>query len=219
MSRLLAGELRSNLVEKRFFHADGHVLWVLLSASVVRDPGGEPLYFISQIQDISERKRQEEVLRWQAERDGLTRLWNRRRFDQELTRCRDHAERHGEASSVILLDLDNFKAINDTFGHGAGDEALRRVGKVLTDGVRATDIASRYGGDEFAVVLPNTTKAVALRLADRLLKSIAEERILVDGRVVTISASAGVADDATGSDPIPAADRALYESKRARGTI
>ena len=162
---------------------------------------GEPLYLVSQVQDISERKHQEAELRWQAERDSLTGSVNRHRFDQELARCRNLADRHGVASSVILLDLDELKAVNDTFGHGGGDEALRRVAEVLIAEVRVTDIAARYGGDEFAVVLPHTSRAVAARLADRLVSSSRRRADRRRRARVWISVSAGVADNAGGSNP------------------
>ena len=163
---------RSYQVEKRYIHALGHVVWISATGSLVRNQAEEPLYLVCQVQDISERKHREVELRWQAERDSLTGLWNRHRFDQELARCRNLAERHGVTSAVILLDLDKLKVINDTYGHGGGDEALRRVAEVLTGGVRVSDVAARYGGDEFAVVLPHTSREVGADLARRLVAGV-----------------------------------------------
>jgi diguanylate cyclase (GGDEF)-like protein/PAS domain S-box-containing protein len=205
-------------IEKRYLHALGHVVWVSATGSLVRSQDGEPLYLVSQVQDISERKHREAELQWQAERDSLTGLWNRHRFDQELARCRNLAERHGVTSAVILLDLDKLKAINDTFGHGGGDEALRRVAEVLGAGIRVTDVAARYGGDEFAVVLPHTSQEIGAQLAKRLVAAVAAEPIAIDGRRVWISVSAGVADNTGGKNPVSAADGDLYETKRARAS-
>ena len=215
LERLLATG-RSYQIEKRYIHALGHAVWVSATGSLVRNQAGEPLYLVSQVQDISERKHRDAELQWQAERDSLTGLWNRHRFDQELARCRNLAARHGVVSSVILLDLDELKVVNDTFGHGGGDEALRRVAEVLIAEVRVTDVAARYGGDEFAVVLPHTSREIGAQLADRLVDAVAGQQIVVDGHEVWISVSAGVADNGGGKNPVSAADRDLYETKRAR---
>jgi diguanylate cyclase (GGDEF)-like protein/PAS domain S-box-containing protein len=214
--RLVRGEVPALQVEKRYVGPTGLPVWVLVSAAMVCDDDARPLYVLSQVLDIDQRKRREEQLQWQAERDSLTGLWNRHRFEEELVRRRSLSERHGEVTAVILLDLDNFKAINDTYGHGAGDEVLRTVASVLSASVRAPDIASRYGGDEFAVVLPHTTREEASRMAERLLGNLSQQTIVIDGHPVTISGSAGVADDTAGPDPVAAADHALYAAKRAR---
>ncbi|MET0579315.1 MAG: diguanylate cyclase [Ilumatobacteraceae bacterium] len=209
---------RSSDVEVQLRHARGHLVWVVMSASLVTDSTGAPLFFIGQVQDITERKRQEHVLRHQAERDSLTGLWNRHRFEQELSRSRALADRGGETGAVLLLDLDGLKVINDTYGHRCGDDALRRVGEVIAAGVRDSDVACRYGGDEFAVILPNTRGDVAVRLSERLLADIARQRLVVGECVVAISASAGIAEITRGVDPVAEADTALYDVKRARRT-
>lgn len=214
--RLVKGDVTTLQVEQRYLGPDGQPVWVLVSASVVNDDTGRPLYIISHVVDIDERKRREQQLQWQAERDNLTGLWNRHRFEQELARRTSLRERHGDVTSVILLDLDDFKSVNDTHGHGAGDEVLRRVARVLRANVRTPDIASRYGGDEFAVVLPQTTRDEATRLAERLLWMLSARPIVLGGHTLVVSASAGVADNASGLDPVAAADRALYAAKRAR---
>ncbi len=210
------GQGGSSEVERQYPHARGHLIWIRVSVSLVRNGDGTARYFIAQVQDISEHKRQEAALRRQAERDGLTGLWNRHRLEQELAISRELAEHHGSISSVILLDLDDLKAINDTFGHQAGDDALRRVGETISAGIRGTDVACRYGGDEFAVILPHTDSNLARQLAERLIADIARQRIVSGDHVVAISVSAGVADTTTGPDAVPAADEALYQAKRRR---
>ena len=114
--------------DKRYYRSDGQLVWARLSVSLVRDDKGEPLYFISQIEDISERKRFEGQLQYLADHDALTGLFNRRRFEEELTRELATAERYGSGAAVLAIDLDNFKYINDSLGHSAGDDLIASVG-------------------------------------------------------------------------------------------
>jgi diguanylate cyclase (GGDEF)-like protein len=154
----------------------------------------------------------------QAATDSLTGLANRWTFDEELALEWRRAERVGDPLALILLDLDNFKTINDTQGHQAGDEVLRKVGEVVGASVRQVDLAARYGGEEFAVIVPETDLDGALELAERLRKAVEGEEIeLQNGTRLSVTTSLGVAvkGDLPGGDRlVAAADKALYDAKR-----
>lgn len=153
-------------------------------------------------------------LRLLATTDGLTALANRRAFYDRLDQECHSASRHDRPLSLILLDVDHFKSFNDTFGHPAGDDALRTVGWLLKESLRDFDVAGRVGGEEFAVVLPETDETEALLVAERLRKAIGEFR----WPLRRISASLGVAtfygSDAEQELIVEAADQALYQAKR-----
>jgi diguanylate cyclase (GGDEF)-like protein len=146
--------------------------------------------------------------------DGLTQLANRRAFDRALDREMARAGRADGRLSVLLIDIDNFKALNDAYGHVTGDMVLRQVSRALQRGVRSYDTVARYGGEEFAAVLPGCSAGLALNLADRLRRSIQEAET-----DVKVTASVGVAtfpfDGADAATLLRSADRALYASKRA----
>jgi diguanylate cyclase (GGDEF)-like protein len=154
----------------------------------------------------------------QASTDSLTGLANRWAFDEELALEWRRAERVGDQLSMVLFDIDDFKAVNDQHGHQIGDEVLRRVGRVIADNVRHVDLAARYGGEEFAVIVPETDLAGALGLAERLRTALASQQIqLPDGGVLSVTASFGTAvkgDLTSGEQLIAAADQALYDAKR-----
>jgi PAS domain S-box-containing protein len=122
MRQLLAGETPSYQVEKRLRHAWGHQVWVLMTSSIVRDEDRRPLYVVTQVQDISERKELAKHVEYFVDHDFLTGLFNRRRFELELTKEIERVARYGSPGAVLVIDLDNFKDINDTFGHRAGDD-------------------------------------------------------------------------------------------------
>ena len=155
----------------------------------------------------------------QAATDGLTGLANRRSFDDELALEWRRAERIDDSLALVLIDLDNFKSINDKRGHQGGDAVLRRVGTILDSGARQVDLAARYGGEEFAVLAPGTDLVGATKLADRLRADLEAATIeLPDGGRVTVTASFGVAVKDELDRPeqlVAAADEALYEAKRA----
>ncbi len=146
--------------------------------------------------------------------DQLTGLYNRRHLELALATECERARRHGHPVSLLLLDIDHFKAYNDSHGHLAGDEVLRRVGQLLRETVRAGDCAARYGGEEFVVVLPNTGTDGAVDLAERLRQGMRDEAF--EGGTVT--ASVGVTQsptkEFTPESLIAAADEALYRAKR-----
>jgi diguanylate cyclase (GGDEF)-like protein len=154
----------------------------------------------------------------QAKTDSLTGLANRWAFDEELALEWRRAERVGDPLGLILLDIDNFKSINDTYGHQVGDSVLRHVGEVLAGSVRQVDLAARYGGEEFGVIVPEADLTGAIELAERLRTVLAAEQIaLPDGGVLSVTASFGAAvkgDLAGGEQLVAAADEALYEAKR-----
>jgi len=152
--------------------------------------------------------------------DPLTGLHNRRYLMDRMLQEMQRSDRHGEPLALAMIDLDAFKPINDQFGHVLGDKVLRAVGSAITKSVRVSDIAARYGGDEFAVILPQTPAEGAMRVCERLLRNISEI-VLQDetGRTFRITASLGLAyypadDVETPEDLVHSADGALYGAKR-----
>jgi diguanylate cyclase (GGDEF)-like protein/PAS domain S-box-containing protein len=219
LEETLAGERAGYQMEKRYLRADGEVVWALLSVSLVRDPDGEPLHFISQVQDISERKRLEAELSRLATRDDLTGLYNRRFFEREVAQQLRLLRRHGGRASVLFVDLDRFKEVNDTLGHQCGDDLLKHVAAVLQGRLRESDVIARLGGDEFAVLLPMTSATGANTIVEALGREFTAKPADLDGHPVTARASIGVAEldaelDVDGV--LRRADQAMYAVKRAR---
>lgn len=172
------------------------------------------------IRDMTELKALHAELENQAHVDGLTGLANRRRFMElaELEHAR--AVRYGNSLSVLMMDIDHFKAVNDTYGHKSGDLVLQKLAKVCHQAVREFDIIGRLGGEEFAILLPETGGDKALEVAQRLRQAIAVSRVpLGPARRVSITASIGVATLTDRSKKLDSllndADKALYEAKRA----
>jgi diguanylate cyclase (GGDEF)-like protein len=160
----------------------------------------------------------EEELRRLAFTDAQTSLFNHRHFQTLLDEEIRRAQRYGRPLSIIFLDLDSFKAFNDTYGHPAGDTLLREVSGVLRANLRAVDMAARYGGEEFVVILPETAGEQAAVLAERLREAVEQMEVCVEeGRVPHVTVSVGVAsfpaNAQTKSELIEAADKAQYEAK------
>jgi diguanylate cyclase (GGDEF)-like protein/PAS domain S-box-containing protein len=219
---VLSGRADHYRSEKRYIHADGHVVPVDVSCTVVRDSEGEPIHVLTQVQDITERKRFEGQLQYLADHDSLTGLFNRRRFEEELTRELASAQRYSSRLAVLAIDLDDFKYINDSLGHSIGDELIVRVGEALRARLRRTDILARLGGDEFAVVLPRVDETTALEVAQGLLAAVGEVDLVgLGGRGGgRVGASVGVAmydsdTSLTAEELLVEADIAMYDAKEA----
>jgi diguanylate cyclase (GGDEF)-like protein len=154
-----------------------------------------------------------------ASTDALTGLANRRAFDEQLGQMLAHADRFGHPVSLILADVDHFKAVNDNFGHDSGDVVLQSIAKTLSEGKRAVDVCARFGGEEIAILLPQTSLQGAFDLADRLRKAVAAKPIPAHGNEISVTISCGVAcypDGVLTKEALfAAADRALYEAKSA----
>ncbi|MEO7196870.1 MAG: diguanylate cyclase [Solirubrobacterales bacterium] len=157
----------------------------------------------------------------QAFTDGLTGIPNYRRFNEWLEREVGRIDRFGGELSLVLLDIDGFKTVNDTYGHLTGDRVLESIGRVLADELRDVDLAARYGGEEFVMALPETPRDGAVEVAERVRTSIERSRVGAEGSEleVAVTASFGIgtlpADGADAPSLIAAADRALYQAKRA----
>ncbi|HEX6961485.1 MAG TPA: diguanylate cyclase [Lacipirellula sp.] len=153
----------------------------------------------------------------EARTDALTKLANRRAFDQFLAECVEQFHKESKPVSLIMLDVDHFKQFNDTHGHPAGDEVLRTVGRTLTRSVKSGDLACRYGGEEFAVVLVNTAAADAQVAADRIRKAIEAMPVHFEGNTLRVTASVGMAECMADEDTahlIRRADESVYTSKK-----
>lgn len=187
---------------------------------------GGKLALISLVMDVTERTRAErevqvlqDRLRDESTRDALTGLYNRRYLEETLGRELILAERHGHPVSVIMSDIDYFKAVNDTYGHLGGDEVLRVFGTLMRRHARASDIYCRYGGEEFLLVLPQMTLDDAVDRAEQLRSAIAAAPVPYGSALIAVTASFGVAtfpgDGRTIDALIGAADSALYAAKAA----
>ncbi len=203
---------------------DGRLIQVEFVSNVYQE--GAQKVIQCNIRDITERKqaqeallRSEALLREQSVRDHLTGLFNRRYMEETLERELLRASRRGLSLGIIMLDVDGFKRFNDTWGHAAGDAVLREVAGLLREHVRGEDIPSRYGGDEFIVVLPDATRETTRECAERIYEYSKKLHVQFEGQAldaVTLSLGvAGFPDNGLASGALlKAADAALYRAKR-----
>jgi diguanylate cyclase (GGDEF)-like protein/PAS domain S-box-containing protein len=200
-------------VEFRARRQDGRVFWVRDSAKFVRDAAGRPLYYEGIVEDVTERKQHELRLEQRASVDRLTGLANRAVLTDLLD---DALATPARKVALLFVDLDDFKQVNDRFGHATGDELLVEAGRRLTMATRKRDIVCRFGGDEFAVLLDVPTgRVVASTVAKRIVDAF-RQPFLVGGEEVTLGASVGVAigdPSMSSAELIHRADSAMYEAK------
>lgn len=193
-----------------------HIDW---RAQALRDEAGIVTGIVSIGHDITEHMVLTSALQEQAQRDPLTGLANRRYFLEMGHMEQARASRYGHPMSALMLDLDHFKQVNDTYGHKMGDEVLQKLSELLIANKREPDIAARWGGEEFVLLLPNTDSAAAVQIAERLRDAIAQSAVRTDaGETIRFTTSVGVAqlggEATTLEHLLEQADRALYEAKR-----
>lgn len=217
--QMIAGDISDYRLEKRYFHKDGHVIWMLLSVSLLKDSNNIPVHFIFHILDISDYKKVQQQISEYAYQDALTNLPNRRLLQDRLQHAFMHAKRYKRCMGIMFLDIDYFKAINDTHGHAFGDELIKTVADRLTVCVRSSDTVCRLGGDEFVIVISeiNNQSDVSL-IADKILQGVSKP-IVIDGHEAQVTMSIGImlydAQSADTADSLmKKADQALYEMKR-----
>lgn len=165
---------------------------------------------------FAELRRQEAALQTLAATDELTGLANRRSMVQRIQHELERGERNPRPTTLLMLDLDHFKGVNDTYGHAAGDAVLRALADLCRSLLRRIDTAGRWGGEEFMVLLPETDGDEALAAAERLRQQLAELAIRVDGQALNVTMSVGVATSGPGTtldEAVARADQALYEAK------
>lgn len=218
LTSLINGERDHYHMDKRYFHHDGHTLWVTLSVSIVRDAHQRPIHFVSQIEDITERKQHQDEMERMAFFDPLTSLPNRRLIMDRLSQTILRAERYQHTIALMFIDIDRFKWINDTYGHDIGDELLQYVGETVSKSIRRTDTLGRQGGDEFVLILgeidhPDTV----LRIASNIHQSF-NALVHLHDQSLKITLSLGIAirnpvDKLTSQILMKQADIALYEVK------
>jgi diguanylate cyclase (GGDEF)-like protein/PAS domain S-box-containing protein len=207
-------------VETRFKRKDGQYIWLESSVRSVRDPrSGAIVETHVSHRDVSERKRLEKELRELADQDPLTGLRNRRSFTQELERELASIERYGGEATLVLIDVDDLKGTNDTYGHAAGDSVLIGLSETTRSRLRESDLIARLGGDEFAAVLRNTGPDAAREVAESVLLALQTQAIDVEGATLAgIRVSMGLAtfgrwSATTAEGLISRADKALYQAK------
>ncbi len=210
------GEAQVTRYEMELVARDGRRFPVEIHSALLH--GGEMEGIaVAIVRDMTERKRWEAQLAYMADHDPLTGLFNRRRLLEELEREIDRVARYGGQAAFLWLDLDDFKDINDTYGHTVGDLVLQETARVLRQSVRRTDVAGRLGGDEFGILLLNADEKMAREVAHRLLAQLRSVTIPGMGNL-RISASIGIAmvegDGLSAQDVLVRADRAMYRAKR-----
>lgn len=207
-------------VEKRYRHREGHLVWASVGVTIVRDESRNAKYFVSQAIDITARKELEYRLEYDAVHDPLTGLPTRTLLFDRLDNALAAARRNHLSVAVLFIDLDDFKAVNDSLGHVAGDEVLLAVARRLRESVREVDTAARFGGDEFVVICPEVDGiAGAVDIAERIRSNLATE-MPAAGTTVRIDASVGIAisdGGASGDALLGEADSASYGAKRRGG--
>ena len=195
--------------------ADGRLL--TQHGHAVEDVYGRPVGYLWIFEDVTLERQTADQLIYLAERDALTGLYNRHRFNEELGRMIAEAQRHSSRVALLFFDLDEFKYINDTFGHRAGDAMLIRVAGEVAGQVRRNEIFARLGGDEFAILVPDISDEMLRVLADRITRSIAMVRFQFEGQSLRLTSSLGIAvfpeHAENAEDLIARADTAMYQAK------
>ena len=216
---VLEGKNDCHEIEYRMLHKDGSIRWILDHANVVqRDKNGKPTRMSGTHIDITKQKIMEEHIKQLAFYDPLTQLPNRCLLDERLKHGIQVSHRTGNEMAVLMLDLDNFKAINDTFGHTAGDELLQKVAERIKIHLREMDTVARLGGDEFVVLLENITQQEQVdQVANNIIHALKQPFSLIKNNEAHIGTSIGIALYPKHGKDIEAlmdnADTALYRAK------
>ncbi len=202
---------------------DGMKREIATSISLMRDQDGKVVCFMGIVRDVDEQKKHEKQLIHAAYHDALTGLKNRKAFYNRLDETLLHAKRYQHDISLIYIDIDNFKQVNDTLGHEAGDELLREIAKRLTSCLRKTDFVSRIGGDEFTVIIDNFNSTPPETVALKINETLSAQYTVCGSTVNNISSSIGISmfpKDADSSDElIRMADTAMYRAKKERNSF
>ena len=198
---------------------DGSTYWGDAVITALPDPDGNVTGFVVVSRDMTERKLREDELLRLATTDPLTGMFNRRHGTERIAEAMDRFRRYRTPAALMMVDIDHFKRVNDTYGHDAGDAVLQEIARRLRNGVRSVDSVVRWGGEEFLVLLPETNGSAALAAADHLLKAIRLRPVTAGDTEIPVTASIGVAtlreDMATIDQFIKPADSALYNAKTA----
>lgn len=217
--QMLAGEVETCQMETRYLHKNGNIINLLVSLSIVWDEDGSPLHLISQLQDITEKKRLEDELVRQATEDVLTGISNRRHFYELAGRELVRAGRYMEQVTLLMLDIDYFKKINDKFGHIVGDLTLKKVAEACKKELRSLDIFGRVGGEEFCALLVKADARTGRRIAERLRKTVEQLSIPAEKGPIRLTISIGgvsfVGSSQSLDDRVNQADSNLYAAKAA----
>lgn len=217
---IIAGGGKATRVEAALKHKNGSTIWISTSAFVRLGPDGQPIFIEGMARDVSEHKRMENQLIALSRTDGLTGAYNRGYFMEKSEEVINMMRRYQRPASMMIADLDHFKTINDNYGHHSGDLALKIFTEVCRQEIRESDILGRLGGEEFGLMLPETTIQHAQVLAERIRKATATIKIPVDDRMTGITVSIGLVElspeDASISAVLRRADLAMYQAK-ARG--
>ncbi len=205
-------------LEYRFQRPGGKIIWVYGLATAIYDDTNKVSGYVGTITDISERKINEEHIHQLAFYDPLTGLPNRRLLQERLKHGIDVSHRSGDKMAVLMMDLDKFKAVNDSLGHAAGDELLKQVAKRITGRLREVDMVARLGGDEFVILMENIEHhEYVARVAEDIIHTLTQPFTLFEKHVVQIGASIGIAIHPQHGDDVEAlmdhADTALYHAK------
>lgn len=218
--RLFAGELSTYRAEKRYLKKTGEVVWVQLSVSLVHGDGGEPLYSIGVLQDITERKRAEQEMQFLALHDTLTGLPNRTLFTDRLQQAILTAGRDGQSFGLLVMDMDRFKEVNDSLGHQSGDLLLQQMAARLRSALRQSDTVARLGGDEFGVLPFGVQDVQGSVLAAQKILGARDLPFTLGEATVEVGLSIGVAQyPEHGRDAetlMRRADVAMYVAKRTK---
>jgi diguanylate cyclase (GGDEF)-like protein/PAS domain S-box-containing protein len=221
LRELAAGGAERVTLDLRMIPAVGSAVDVAVHATRLAGGPERAPQLLCQFLDVTDRKLYEERLQFMADHDPLTGLLNRRKFESELERHVEHVKRYGPEGAVLVLDIDNFKTINDTLGHNAGDQLIVSIASVLRQRLRASDTLVRLGGDEFAVLLPKADHDEAAEVAEAIVDAIRTNSKLLDGGRKRLTTSLGIAmftadvAQLSGESILIEADLAMYDAKDA----
>jgi len=195
----------------------GNELWLDINMVPLFDENGELAYYASIERDLTEYKRLQSHLESMANTDSLTGLHNRQSFMHRAEKEFNRARRYARPLSAVMIDVDHFKNINDAHGHAVGDEVLRQVSAICQYSLRGSDLLGRIGGEEFVLLLPDTPLANAMFVAERMREQLAKTPIQLEGLIIPITASFGVAsvaeNDINFDSVLERADSAMYNAK------
>jgi len=218
--QITSGETDQVRYTKRFLHKNGRIVIAEVSVCSARDESGKTLYFISSVRDITEERALANQLSYQALHDPLTGLANRALFDDRLEQAQSRSIRQDETDAVLLLDLDDFKGVNDAYGHLVGDQLLVSIARRFEKVTRTSDTICRFGGDEFLYLAEGlTSPSEAEKIAKRLLEALSEPFIFEDVHIeqrasVGIVVWDGASTNMTSVELVQNADASMYKAKR-----